>query len=534
MFKALLRKQLLSLFSGIFQDKRRGKRRGVLGTIGFAFIFVILFFSIFMMYMGLSDALCDAFVSAGMAWLYFAMMGLMGLVVAVIGSAFMSYSALFQAKDNELLMSMPIPAGAILFTRMLVIWFMGFLFELPAIAAAFIQYRITTGSGNAGIAILLTLFTSFFILALCCLLGWLVAILMSKVSNKNTATVVFTLVFLGGYYAIYFRIQKILQEIIAAGDRIGSAIKGWVYPVYQFGLAGSGDWGALVKYCLICVVTLAIVYWVISKSFIKIATANHGAVKKEYKATEQKAESLGKALIRKELRHFVNSPAYLLNAGLGIIAMPILAVVLFVKRSALLPALPILEQIVPGEGMIAIGCLAVCCLLTTLNDITAPSISIEGKTLWITQSMPIDLKEFLMAKERLQLLLTCIPAIFPVIACALVFKVNLVNTILMLAGVMTFIEMMAALGLALNLKMPKLDWANETAAVKSSLSALIAIFGGWALAALPVLGVLLLRRLGLDVTVQVQLIIWVVIFTLVARLLNSFIIKKGPEIIRSL
>ena len=99
---------------------------------------------------------------------------------------------------------------------------------------------------------------------------------------------------------------------------------------------------------------------------------------------------------------------------------------------------------------------------------------------------------------------------------------------------MVFIEMMATLGLALNLKMPKLDWANETAAVKSSLSALIAIFGGWAIAALPVLVFLLVNKTSLAISVQVYLIAWVVIFTLCAKLLNDFIVKKGPDIIMDL
>ena len=535
MFKALLKKQIRSLLSGLALDKRTGKERGKMGKAGFVLIFVLLFFSVFAMFMGLSDAICGAFTSVGLTWLYFALSGLSGLVIAVVGSAFMSYSALFQAKDNELLMSMPIPPGMILFTRMLSIWFIGFLFEFIAIAASVLIYGTNFGFGGGLIlrGVLLVLFSSFLALALSCLLGWLVALLMSKVSNKSAVTVIFTLVFLGGYYTIYFRIQSILKEVVAAGENLAGAIKTWVWPIYQFGLAGAGDTAALVKYCAVCVAVLALVYRIISKSFIKIATANKGAVKKEYKAAPQKAESVKKALFRKELRHFVNSPAYMLNGGLGIIAMPALAVLLLVKIDVILPAIETLAD-AAAPGLITMGLLSALCLLTTLNCITAPSISIEGKTFWVTKSMPIDYVDFLDAKEKLHLVLTCIPAVPAVIISVIALKLDLVSAAYLFFVVMAFIWMMADLGLFLNLKMPKMDWQNETAAVKSSLSALICIFGGWAVAVLPAIGCLVLSDKAPAIGIRVQLTAWFIIFALAAELLNKAIKKQGPVILQSL
>lgn len=536
MFKALLKKQFLYLLNGIIQDKKAGKQRSKLGLAGFALLFLFLFASVFAMFMGLSAGICDAFVDAGLTWLYFALAGLTGLVAAVIGSAFMSYSALFQADDNDLLMSMPVPSWAILFTRMLTVWLMGFLFELLAIAASFVIYGTRVGfSARAALtAVLLILFTSFLALALSTLLGWLVALLMSKVTNKSAITVLFILVFLGGYYSVYFRIQSILQEIIAAGESIGSVIRTWVYPVYQFGLAGAGNTAALVKYCLICTAALALVYWIVSKNFIKIATANKGTVKKEYKAVPLKAESLKKSLLHKELRHFVNSPAYMLNAGLGIIAMPALAVMLLIKKDVILGTLQGLLASTSAGGFLAVAFLSVICFTTTLNDITAPAISIEGKTLWIIKSMPVDYQDFLAAKIRMHLLLTCIPVLPLIIAGAYVLSFNVLTAVMVCAGAMTFIYFMACLGLFLNLKMPRLDWQNETSAVKSSMSALICIFGGWVLAALPALAAFLAGNFGFDIAVPIQLAVWLAAFAIGAVLLNKAIKKQGPAILQSL
>ena len=44
-------------------------------------------------------------------------MGLLATVLGIVGSAFMAYSGLYEAKDNELLLSMPVPTSYILASR---------------------------------------------------------------------------------------------------------------------------------------------------------------------------------------------------------------------------------------------------------------------------------------------------------------------------------------------------------------------------------------------------------------------------------
>ena len=63
---------------------------------------------------------------------------------------------------------------------------------------------------------------------------------------------------------------------------------------------------------------------------------------------------------------------------------------------------------------------------------------------------------------------------------------------LVTAAVFTFLT--AAFGLAVNLKLPNLRWTNETAAVKQSLSVLIAMFGNLGFVLLLVGGYFLFGR----------------------------------------
>lgn len=51
--------------------------------------------------------------------MYFAMMGLLASFFGVFGSVFNTYAGLYLAKDNDLLLSMPIPIRTILCARLL-------------------------------------------------------------------------------------------------------------------------------------------------------------------------------------------------------------------------------------------------------------------------------------------------------------------------------------------------------------------------------------------------------------------------------
>ena len=53
----------------------------------------------------------------GLTWLYFAMAGTAALAFSMLGSVFMTQAQLYDAKDNERLLSMPIPPKYILLTR---------------------------------------------------------------------------------------------------------------------------------------------------------------------------------------------------------------------------------------------------------------------------------------------------------------------------------------------------------------------------------------------------------------------------------
>ena len=67
--------------------------------------------------------------------------------------------------------------------------------------------------------------------------------------------------------------------------------------------------------------------------------------------------------------------------------------------------------------------------MTSMNDITAPAISLEGKNIWLSQSLPVKPWQVLRSKLELHMWLTGVPAVFCSICVVCVLPVTLMQGI---------------------------------------------------------------------------------------------------------
>ena len=146
MLKLLLKKQLLEIFRSYYYDAKKNKARSKAATIAyiamFAVLMVVVLGGIFTL---LSVKRCAPMAQAGMGWLYFALMGLLAVFLGVFGSVFNTYASLYLAKDNDLLLSMPIPVSVLLASRLLGVYLMGLLYSGIVILPAVIVYWAVAG-----------------------------------------------------------------------------------------------------------------------------------------------------------------------------------------------------------------------------------------------------------------------------------------------------------------------------------------------------------------------------------------------------
>ena len=532
MLKTLLKKQMMELWKTFFVNQKKGTKRSKASTtlciVGYALLMVGVLGGMFGF---LAKQLCKPLVTAGVGWLYFTIRSMIALALGVFGSVFNTFSGLYMSKDNDLLLSMPIPPGYILLSRVLGAYLLGVMFSavviVPAIIVYFIEIPLDASAvfGNIWLVFLL----SVLVLILTCFFGWVIAKISKKLKNKSFITVAAALLFLVLYYIVYYKAAALIGSVIQNAVLYGKRIRGAAYPLYLFGQVGTGDWMAILLTTLVTAVLLAGTYRIMSKSFLGIVTATGKVTKVQYREKKIRMKSVSGALFAKELRRFTASPNYMLNCGLGMVFLPVAGIFLLIKGSWIREMSTMLLG--GKEDLLAVILVLGGATLSAMNDMAAPSVSLEGKMIWIAQSLPITSWQALKAKLQLQILMTSVPVLFCSICALIVFRPSLVYGIFLLVMPLLFTLFFACMDLTLNLRHPNLEWTNEIYPIKQGLSVTVALLGSWGLIA--VMGVsyyLLYEHIG-GLTYLVGLAILILVLTL---LLFGWLKKKGTVIFETL
>lgn len=416
---------------------------------------------------------------ANLTWLYFTISGGLAVFMGVFGSVFNTYSSLYDAKDNDLLLSMPIPVKYILIARLSTVYLLGAVFALITFVPTIIAFYVF---GTVTIASVFTPFIVFFLLTLIimclsCGLGYIVAKISAKLKNKSFITVIISLAFFGAYYFFYAKASQIINALVSSGDAVAKNIKVFAYPLYVLGSAAAGN----IIHTLIFAAVMGLitygVYKLLEKSFLKIVTHRSGSVKGGKKEKTYKQKPLRFALLGREFKRFTSSATYMLNCGLGVVITLLIAVAAIIKHAELYEVTQIITDYVGDIAPLVAA--AGAALVSSMTYTAAVSVSLEGKQIYLIQSMPVKAWQTLKAKLYMQIILTLPGALFLAITLAAVLKL----TALAAAGAVIFLAITVVLnaefGLFINLKLPNLNWINETAAVKSGVSVLFSMLFGW-------------------------------------------------------
>ena len=478
MLKTLLKKQMAEIFRNYFYDPKKNKMRSRGATIAYIALYALLMVGLLGgMFALMAVGLCGPLVEGGMGWLL--LMGLIAVFLGTFGSVFSTYSSLYLSKDNDLLLSLPIPVRCVMASRLLGVYLLGLMYAAVVIVPGVIVYWLTAPvtAGTIVGGVLMVLIVSVIVMVLSCLLGWVVARISLKLKNKSFITVLLSLLFLAAYYFVYYKAQALITLLVENAAVYGMKIRGSAYLLYLFGSVGAGDWLAMGIVTVTQAALLALTLWGIARSFLKIATATGSVKKVRFEHRAVRAQSVQRALFGKELRRFTASPNYMLNCGLGILMLPVAGIVLLIKGGALGR---MLADVFSGNvGVVPVLMCAAVCLLASMNDMAAPAVSLEGRNLWLVQSLPVVPWQALRAKLDVQLVLTGVPVLFCALCMVIVLPGSVLEKVLLVIVALLYTLLSALAALALGLKMPNLTWTNETTPIKQSGCVMLSLFANW-------------------------------------------------------
>jgi len=470
--KLLIGIRLKSLFAGM--KKSFGGKKGMGVLIGFAF--AILFLSIEGMLFG-AWSMMSAFLETEFAWLYFALAGLLAFAFGIFGTVFTTQNQMYQAKDNDLLLAMPLKPGSIVGSRVFVLYLLTFVFVAVVMLPAGVIYSTKFGfSGTFWLVYLLSMvLIGLLTQAVTCLLGWLLHFLLAGFRHKAIVATVFMTAVMILYFFGINQIENLMMLLVNNGGKIASAIHSFAWPFYALGVACLGDWVQFALFALVSLVAFGIVTVILNVTFVKAMLVGGKTKRAAKQKRDDKVHSAMGAVCRKESKRFFTSTTYLVNIGMGLFM-----IVAFIGAGIMLKDKlePVLTQMFEGKArkMLPVFLTGAMGILASMTPISAPSVSLEGKHIWILRSMPISGADVLKAKLRFHCIASVPVACVGALVLGVVYKIGWIETILAVMGTAILFVLTGVLGLVFNMCFPRLDWPNEAAPCKQSMAVFFSIF----------------------------------------------------------
>ena len=524
MIKRLISLRLRHTFIGTLLGKdKNGKPKATLSTgrivgytILYAFLALLFLFAVFSMAVGLGMLL----IPAGAAGSYFGLFMIISLSVIFIFSIFETKAELFDCKDNELLLSLPISTGAIVISRIFTVLIYNYLIEAILIIPVCAVYLIFGGSilgviGSLIVALLIPLLAT----ALASGVGYVVALVARRMKHKTLVTTILSALFMGAYFFFCFGIG-FFEGSGGEIEQTPEDIEALVSRLKGFSFIGEAQLLSPIPLLILVLVTALVcfvAYYFISKNYIKIITDTRGVEKRVYVEKKSEKKSALHAIVRKELAKITSSSTLLLNAGSGVIFLVLLTVLIILEGDTVGLVLTELTGISTDTGlMIAPIVASVMIMSLSMIMFSASSISLEGKSLWILKSIPVSSRDIIVGKAIPNIVISSILGAISGVVISIFTGFNIVACVFYILIPITASVAFSFMGIVLNVMKPKLDFTNEAQVVKQSLPVFVFTFGGM------LLGMALVALSFFFVTIGMPILFLIILEVLMAALAFTF------------
>ena len=421
-------------------------------------------------------------------------MATMGIsLITLLEGIYKSGPLLFNCKDDQLLLSLPIKRRTVVFIRILKLYVFELLYNsmfLLPVMIAYIRW------GDVGPTYYLTCFVMLLMLpiipiVISCIIGAITSGISSKFKYKNVVEIVISMIALIGVFYFSFKVEDIFNYLLANAESINDFIVKRYYPAGVFSkLVVDFNIKDLLIFISVNIAVMVATIFVLGKFYFrinsKLKSVNTSKVHSKVKPLNFKAKSQTNSLIRKELNIFFKTPVFIVNAGFSLVLFLVLAV-LFAIRFDSVATILINEETGPGIAKdliynnLSVVIFALISFGTFMTSITSSIISLEGRNISILKSLPIKTKTILMSKVKAALLITTPAMLVGDLILFIRFRTNIFEALFLVVLSILMPLISHFVGIIINLKYPKLEWESPAEAVKQSTSSFVAVMLGMVL-----------------------------------------------------
>lgn len=470
--------------------------------------------------------------------LEYAVLSIFGLIVSFISlleGVYKSGPLLFNCKDDNMILALPIKKRTILFTRLFKFYIFELLYNSLFLLPSMIIYAIHMSPSWTFYlsSIIALLMLPILPIILSCIIGSIISYVSSKFKKKNVLLSIISVILTLSIMFLSFKTQNFADSMLQKANSLNALITHLYYPVGAYiSLVNNFNFLNLIMYMLVHIIITLVLIFILGKCYFKINSSlkkevtNH---KKNSKLTIKKRKTMF-AFIHKELNKFTTTPVFLTNAGFGLILFIIACVLSALKFDSI-----VIDMIKDNKeisldmikSFLPLLTFALVVFTSFMTSITSSMISLEGKSFMILKSLPLKPFKIIIYKV--------ITALTIIIPCLLIgdfivfikFNFTVLDMFLILIASIILPAFTQMIGIIINLKYPKMDATNDTEVVKQSMSSAISVFLGMGLLLLTGGGMFVLFSTGIEPKLIMSIVI--IIYSILNILLWNYLKKNSTK-----
>ena len=384
-----------------------------------------------------------------------------------------------RGNDTDMLLSMPIPKSCIVLSKLLGMYLLDVLCALVMLVPTYLIVCLVGGHSFA--LFVRGMVFAFLLPALPLFISLLFSALISYLKKMTKfGQIASTVVSMGAvllYMVVVPNVTSYAEGMKITPEESIETMK-VIRPFYWFTEAVySGDLLCVLLTLLITLLPMALAVYIHTRGLNGV---NYQADNSK-KARSFKTASIRKATLQMELRRYFSSSNYVMNTLFGTLFLLVAVIFICVKGVNHFPMLenmtvngePVnLMEHFSGASWAALSSIVIN-FFAMITYTTPPSVSIEGKRIWISKTLPIPTKDLLRAKIMVSVLIFQPISIACCIALAIATKCGILPCLLMIL-ITSFYQLLASLvGLIFGLVFVKLDWTNEAQVIKSGFAIVV-------------------------------------------------------------
>lgn len=467
-------------------------------------------------------------------------------LLTIIEGVYKSQGILFEARDNELLFSLPITQSKIFFIRIFKLITFQFLYNSLFMLPAIIVYAIyeKTNVSFYLISTVMLVLLPIIPTILGCIFGYIIKGLSAKFKARNIMQVLFTSLILLGIFYVSFNMQGMVANIVQNANSIQEIITKIYYPAGLYiNLIQNFNILDLIILLAINIIPAIVFVYVASIFYFKInsklgekgnGNKKVGVAKTTEKTYRVRTQLSG--LIHKEMKRFFSSPVFMVNAGFGMVLMIAVTFALSINFDGMINSMMQgMETEIPipiGEikNMMPKVFYGFVVFISCMTSITSSMISLEGKSFNITKSLPVETEKILLSKVLTSNILSIPIFLICDVIFFIAFKVAIIDIVFILLASIVMPTLTALIGILMNLKYPKMNATSDTEVVKQSMSSMLSVFMGMFVAILSIAIMIMGNNYNTNLFVALELLTFSIITFMLWRILKKYGAKRFKEI----